>query len=198
MSVFALALTLATCTAACADVLTVTTTNLGGGMWKFDLTLTDPYPFPLSGLNILYANTLFGLDSNSVIAVPPGWDFFPPIPGVVDELTNFSLSSTSDAQPNIPLPDFSFDSATDPSTLKFPIPFDVVNGVTGTQVPEPELMPMVLICLSVATMLKQRLEDHTSRSPFSGAVACLTSLLSFSVTGDQAVQFYSSFISYES
>lgn len=156
ISVFGLALAVVSCATVWANVLNVTTTKLGQGMWEYDLTLTDPYPFPLSGLNILQGYTVFGLDSTSTITVPPGWGFFPPIPNVVDELSGLSFSFDSDAQPGIPLSGFSFDSTTDPATLTGPIRFDLINGITGDQVPEPETMPTVLMCLAVASRLKQR------------------------------------------
>jgi hypothetical protein len=157
--VYALMLTLSATGSTWADILTATTINLGGGEWRYNLTLDDPYSFPLSGLNILQANTLFGLDLGSTISTPAGWDFFAPLPPLVDELNFFSLSSASDAKPGIPLVGFSFDSATDPSTLTGPIQFDVINGITGTQVPEPSgRVPLGLLVLGAAALMKRRVK----------------------------------------
>ena len=137
VSILGLTLAVVTCAAAGANELAVSTTYIGNGSWEYDLVLTDPYSFPLSGLNILNGDTVFGLDSNSVIKSPPGWNYFPPINDLVDELSYFSLSSVFDAQPHIPLSGFSFDSTTNPATMTQPIRFDVINGITGFQVPEP-------------------------------------------------------------
>ncbi len=152
-----LLLMLAWIASARAGTLTVATVNLGGGLWEYDLTLTDPYSFPLSGLNILQADTLFGLDSSSTITAPPGWDFFAPLPPVVDELNFFSLSSASDAQPGVPLAGFSFDSVTDPSTLPGALGFDVINADTGAQVPEPgSWLLLTTACLVLASLFAVR------------------------------------------
>jgi hypothetical protein len=74
-------LTLLTLTArspAGATPLEFTVDNLGGGLFRYDLTLNNQFSEPLSGLNVFRGYSVFGLDITSIIAAPAGWDFFGP------------------------------------------------------------------------------------------------------------------------
>jgi len=125
-----------------ATTVEFTTKDLGG-LFEYDLVLTNIFNQPLSGLDILHANSVFGLNASSVINTPPGWDFFPPLPPTVDELSFFSLSDSADVPIEGSLAGFSFDSTTNPSTLTGGIAFDVIGGQSGTQIPEPGTLPLL-------------------------------------------------------
>src|SRR5215475_11878566 len=88
---------LATSAATAAPNVTFTATPLGGGLFQYDLTMNDVGGSePFSGLDILNANSVFGLTSGSAIGAPAGWSFFAPLPPLVDELDFFSLAGASD------------------------------------------------------------------------------------------------------
>ena len=128
-----------------AGFVTWSATDLGGGLFEYDLTLHNPYSVPVSGLNLLHANTEFGLDQFSMITAPPGWDFFAPLPPLVDELNYFSLSPANDVAPLGALGGFSFQSTRDPSTVTdSAFAADLINGLTGKQIPIPEPNPEFL------------------------------------------------------
>lgn len=127
-----------------ASPLEFTTTDIGGGLYRYDLTLNNPFSEPLSGLNILQAGTVFGLDEFSVINAPPGWDFFAPLPPVVDELNFFSLAASTDVPVGGALSGFSFESTTDPAAISGRILFDII-GASGRQIPEPSAVAMLAI-----------------------------------------------------
>lgn len=130
---------------AAASTLNVTTSDLGGGLFRYDLTLTNTYDQPLSGLNLIHAGSAFGVDFTSTIMAPANWDFFAPLPPLVDELNFFSLDSTSDLPIGGSLSGFSFDSFTAPSSLPSgAFAFDVIGGTTGTQLPEASTTLMLL------------------------------------------------------
>jgi len=125
-------------TAACASSATLdfSTTDLGGGLFRYDITLNNPFSQLVSGLNLINANSLFGIDALSAIKSPPGWDFFAPIPGLVDELNFFSLDHASDVPVGGSVSGFGFESFTDPSRLGA-LRFDLISGSTFRQIPEP-------------------------------------------------------------
>jgi hypothetical protein len=118
------------------STLAFSTTDLGGGLFRYDITLNNPLSQPVSGLNIINANSLFGLDAASVIKSPPGWGFFAPIPGVIDELNYFSKDPVFDVSVGGSRSGFGFESFTDPSHLAS-LRYDLIGGSSGTQVPEP-------------------------------------------------------------
>lgn len=127
-----------------AGVVTWTSTPLGGGTFLYELTLNNEFAVPVSGLNLLHANTAFGLDFSSTIGAPAGWSFFPPLPPLVDELNFFSLSPSSDVVPGGSLGGFSFESNRDPSTLlgnEFVA--DLINANNGSQIPEPPVLALL-------------------------------------------------------
>jgi len=134
-----LMLALATATRTSAIPLSFTVDHLGGGLFQYNLTLNNQFGEPLSGLNLLRGFSAFGLDDTSVINAPAGWDFFAPLPPLVDELNWFSLNSATDVPIGGSLGGFSFLSTTDPATLgPSDFAFDVISGKTGIQLSVPE------------------------------------------------------------
>jgi hypothetical protein len=132
----ALALALGSSSQSWSISLELKVDNLPGGMFEYDFTLHNTATEPLGGLNLLFGNSAFGLDTTSVIAAPAGWSFFSPLPPLVDELNWFSLSPSADVLPGGLLGDFTFLSSKDPSTLKpGDLSFDAVSGISGKQVP---------------------------------------------------------------
>jgi hypothetical protein len=99
-------------------IVRYTVSDLGGGIWEYQLTVdNDGGAEPLSGLNVLYANSVFGLDDQSVIGTPSGWMAFAPLPPFADDLNYFSLQQPTDVPVDGVLSGFSFQSGTDPDTL---------------------------------------------------------------------------------
>src|SRR5262249_36697626 len=110
-----------------AAVLDFAAVDLGGGLFRYNLTLNNPFDQPLSGLDLLHAASAFGVADSSVIGAPIGWDFFAPLPSIVDELSYFSLSATTDVPIGGSLAGFTFQSTRDPSTVTVDnLAFDVV------------------------------------------------------------------------
>ena len=131
-----------------AAILEHTSTDLGGGLFRYDLTLNNTLSVPLSGLNLLTAATSFGLGPSSVITAPAGWDYFPPLPGFVNEQSFFSLDPIFDVQPRARVAGFSFVSTTNPSTVgAADFSFDLIDGLTGAQIaiPEPSTLASLLL-----------------------------------------------------
>jgi len=136
---FALVLLLAACRPVSATPLQFTVDYLGGGLFQYNLSLSDSFNEPLSGLNILHANTIFGLNASSAIGLPAGWGDFAPLPPLVDELNFFSLSPVADVPLGGSLGGFYFQSTTDPATLPSGgIAFDVIGGTSGKQLSVPD------------------------------------------------------------
>ena len=124
-------------THASADAVEFVAVPLGGGMFQYSLTINNPADQPVSGLNILDANTIFGLTPSSIITAPANWSFFAPDPGLgVDELNFFSLVLSADIPIGGSLGGFTFQSTTDPSTISN-IRHDLIGGTSGSQIPEP-------------------------------------------------------------
>jgi len=156
-----LSLLLATSAASAAPTLVINTTDLGGGNWQYDMTLSNTGGTePLSGLNLLSANTIFGLDDTSTITAPSGWDYFAPLPPSVDELNYFSLSSASDVDVDDSLSGFSFESTTDPNTLDWnSLEADAIGGTSSTQIPliiTPEPATGLLLAMALAAQAAAR------------------------------------------
>lgn len=114
---------------------------------------------PLSGLNLLEAFTIFGLDDTSTITAPAGWDYFAPLPPTVDELNFFSLSGASDIPVDGSL-GFSFLSPRDPSTLAWStVSADAIGGTSSTQIPliiTPEPTTALLLAVGLAAQAATR------------------------------------------
>jgi len=137
-----------------------TVKDLGGGLFLYKFTLIDQgfinpitgLPEPVSGLNLLHAHSDFGLDETSTIGAPSGWDFFAPLPPLVDELNFFSLSPSADVPIGNSLEGFSFQStvgvAVSIPTI-FPCGhYDVIGSISNTQlscVPEPASLILMVI-----------------------------------------------------
>ena len=174
----AVAIILVMCPPGHADLL-ISTQVLGGGLYQYNLTVVDTgvvnpltgMPEPVSGLNIIDANTLFGLDSSSVIMAPQSiggnpaasWDFFPPFPPLVSELNFFSLDPTGDVPIGGSLGGFLFQSTTAPSTLPaggltYGIDYDFIvsSGVQAVAVPEPATwIPTMVVIITFLTLSRR-------------------------------------------
>jgi hypothetical protein len=160
----AIALILATCRPGQGGY-TVSTVNLGGGLFQYNLTvqntdlinLATGSPEPLSGVNLLNGNSVFGLDASSVINAPAGWFYFAPDPGppLVDELDFFSLSPATDIPIGGQLGGFSFESMADPATLPSnAFAQDYIGGITGEQIPGiPEPASWILAISGILVVL---------------------------------------------
>ena len=137
-----LALVALATSAAAAPNVTFTTSPLGGGLFQYDLTLNDVGGTqPFSGLDILNANTVFGLTSGSTIGAPPGWSYFAPAP-LVNELDYFSLSGASDIPVGGSLGGFSFVSSTNPAAIGFTFAVEAIGGTSSSQIPLPNAVYM--------------------------------------------------------
>jgi hypothetical protein len=113
-----LALFVASARAGATPMVLYSVTDLGGGLFQYDLTVdNDGGGEDLAGLNILYGDSVFGLDGSSIIGAPPGWLYFAPLPPLIDDLNYFSLDPGADVPIDGTLAGFFFQSSTDPNTL---------------------------------------------------------------------------------
>lgn len=136
----AIAFILGGSTHASADPVEYVAVPIGGGMFQYTLTINNPADQPIAGLNILGANSMFGLTPASFISAPQNWSFFAPDPALgVDELNFFSLMLSADVPIGGSLGAFIFQSTTDPSTISG-LRYDLIGGVSGSQLPEPATM----------------------------------------------------------
>jgi len=148
--------------AAALPVVFYSASALGGGLFRYDLVLDDTGGAEgLRGLDILHANSVFGLGSSPTVGTPSGWSYFAPLPPLLDDLDWFSQTPASDVPVGSSRAGFSFVSARDPSTLggeDF-----AVEGIGATsasqidlgvaeQVPEPGL----LVLLAAAGLVRRR------------------------------------------
>jgi hypothetical protein len=146
--------------------LVVTVDSLGGGLFQYNFTLNNVWGEPLSGLNLFHGSSAFGLNTLSSIVAPPGWSFFSPLPPLVDELNWFSLSPATDVPVGGSLSGFSFRSTTDPATLgSDAYAFDVIGGITGTQLVPDRSSTAFLLALGVAGLVFHRWISGRPRSP---------------------------------
>ncbi|MDG3008353.1 hypothetical protein [Paludisphaera mucosa] len=157
--------------------LIVTAHSIGGGLYEYDLTIVNRLFInpetgrseTISGLNLIGANTVFGLDASSFITAPKNvngipmadWDFFAPLPPVADELNYFSLTEAADIAIGGILSGYTFLSSTDPGTVDLSrLEFDVLGGESGAQlvmVPEPTAVVQATIaCLVLTRFLASR------------------------------------------
>jgi hypothetical protein len=146
-------------TQASADALEFVAAPLGGGLFQYSLTINNPADQPISGLNILDANSIFGLTPGSMITAPANWSFFAPDPALgVDELNFFSLDPLADVPIGGSLGGFTFQSTTNPSTVGN-IRHDLIGGTSGTQTPEPATLFLLGTGLAgVAMKMRKRLK----------------------------------------
>ncbi len=173
----ALALTFVISARSWAVAVYYTTSNLGGGLFQYDLTVDNTGGTePIIGLTIVKGNSVFGLDSTSTIGAPQDiggdtsadWAYFAPGPPP-DSLDYFSPNSAADVPINGTLGGFFFVSSKNPSTLTGnDFEFDLIGGTSGgsifggggggivqplpsSSVPEPETY--LLIGIGVVVML---------------------------------------------
>jgi hypothetical protein len=148
-----------------APLVTFTTTDLGGGLYQYDLTLDNTGgPEPLSGLNILDAYSVFGLTGSSTIGAPAGWSFFAPLPPLVDELNFFSLDSGDDVAMDGDLSGFSFQTTTSPGSIGYAVGVEAIGGMSSSQisledavlVPEPASALLVGAGLAALAAVRRR------------------------------------------
>ena len=140
-----------------------------GSEWLYEMTLHNPGGAePLSGLNLLEAFTIFGLDDTSTIIAPSGWDFFAPLPPFVDELNYFSLSEASDVPIDGSLGGFSFLSSRDPDTLAWSsLSADAIGGTSSTQIPlliTPEPTTALLVAAGLAAQAAARRKQRSYKA----------------------------------
>lgn len=157
----AIGLILVGSTHASADPVEYVVVPLGGGLFQYTLTINNPADQPIAGLNILDANSTFGLTPASIISAPPNWDFFPPDPALgVNELNYFSLILSADVPIGGSLGAFIFQSTTDPATVGS-LRYDLIGGISGSQIPEPATMLLLGTGLAgVALKIRKRRKTH--------------------------------------
>jgi hypothetical protein len=136
---------LATSSSALAlPVVQYSVSDLGGGLFQYNLTVdNDDGGEALSGLNILYADSVFGLDENAVIGAPAGWMSFAPLPPLVHDVNYFSLTAATDIPIDGALGGFSFRSTTDPDSiggLDFTV--EGIGSETASQIPLGVAVPV--------------------------------------------------------
>jgi hypothetical protein len=151
--------------------------DLGGGLFIYHLTVDNAGGSePLAGLNLLHGGSVFGLDASSAIAAPPGWNFFEPLPPLIDDLNYFSLTPGSDIPLGGELDGFWFKSTKDPDTL---LPGELeVEGIgadsasqipLGDAVPVPEPASALLVAAALAALgARARGPRSRARSPLPG------------------------------
>ena len=121
-----------------------TVDDLGGGLFQYNLIVDNTGGSePLSGLNVLKGNSVFGLDDSSVMGAPEDvsgnpaadWSFFAPFPPFIDELNYFSLDPGADVPMDGFLGGFSFRSTTNPTTISgddFAV--EGIGAITASQI----------------------------------------------------------------
>jgi hypothetical protein len=153
--------------ASALPIVTYTTLDLGGGVFLYQLSVDNTGGGePLGGLEVLHGDTVFGLDGSSTIVAPPGWLYFAPVPGLVDDLDYFSLSSSTEIPVGGTLGGFSFESMRDPASLG-PTDFAVegIGGDSATQidlgyaknVPEPSCLVLLAAAMPGLFWVARRL-----------------------------------------
>src|SRR5260370_1395581 len=136
----AVVLILTICPSINAATVTLSMTNVGGGLFQ--------YAFTINGLLVEGGNTVFGLDLSSTISAPAGWDFLAPLPPFDDLLSYFSLTSTTDVPIGASLDGFTFQSGTDPTSISSVTVVLVGNDSSHfpiTLTPEPAPWTMVFL-----------------------------------------------------
>jgi hypothetical protein len=154
---------LATASSASAlPVVQYSVSDLGGGLFQYNLSVdNDDGGEALSGLKILYADSVFGLDQDSVIGAPAGWMSFAPLPPLVHDLNYFSLAAGTDIPIDGALSGFSFRSTTDPDTIDgLDFTVEGIGSETASQiplgvaVPVPEPSTTLLLALGLAGLAR--------------------------------------------
>jgi hypothetical protein len=155
-----------------------TVNELGGGEFQYNLLVDNQRGSePLSGLNILNGNSLFGLDNLSVIGAPIGWSFFAPLPPFADDLDFFSLTTAANIAVDGVLEGFLFQSTLDPmivSSSGFAV--EGIGAVSASQIalnnarliPEPSTL--LLFGSGLAGLMSCGTKSKRSRIPRPGVV----------------------------
>lgn len=135
---------------------TATPISSPAGFYRYALQLIVPAEDPqfvVSGLIVLSAYTVFGLDGSSNILAPPQWGFIPPSPPFADDLTYFSTVASADVGPGT-LGGFIFDSPTTPTYDSSQFQVVLIETTLGLQDPiSPQYVPEPSSLWHVATAL---------------------------------------------
>ena len=118
LALVGLAMACVTATPSRAAHVGCVTTDLGGGQFGYELIVDNRLGIDaVSGLSVIEAGSVLGLDVGSDIGAPSGWDFLPPDSSIgVDALDYFSTSAATDVAIGASLGGFSFSSATAPGS----------------------------------------------------------------------------------
>ena len=129
-----LALACVTGPSALAAHVGCTTTDLGGGQFRYDLNVNNTLGIDdVAGLSVVDAASVLGLGPGSTIGAPAGWDFLEPDSSIgVDSLDYFSLDPSSDVAIGATLGGFSFESATAPGSIGGGPVVEAVDSVGNT------------------------------------------------------------------
>lgn len=139
-----------------------TADDLGSGLFRYNLKLDNRMGTePLSGLNLLFGNSVFGLDGASKVGVPNAdWDFLLPDPvGGIDDLDFISLLPAADVAIGQQLAGFSFISMRAPTALvagEFAV--EAIGSDSAQQIPigdaiaapEPATLMLIMLALVLA------------------------------------------------
>jgi hypothetical protein len=147
--------------------------TLDEDLFRYDLTVDNTGGGePLSGLLILEAGSVFGVDASTEIGPPPDWSFLPPFPPFINILSYFSLTPAADVPLGGSLSGFSFQSTTDPEPLKAN-GFAVVGigAISASQialpnarfVPEPSTL-LLLVATLTAWVARRRIGSRVVRN----------------------------------
>jgi hypothetical protein len=137
--------------ASAGPAVEVTATNIGGGLFEYDLVLDNTTGNqPLDGLDILHAVSVFGLVDTSNVSAPAGWMPLDLLPGL-DELDYLSLDPSTDVPVGGSLGGFSFESTKDPATLvDGDFAMEAIGSDCACQIPIPGPPTAILLGLGLA------------------------------------------------